>query len=211
MTSHRARRLRFGALAAAAVVAAPVIWNAAQNSASATHQPADKVAASGSDVLVTDPGTAITILKETLRTSSPADLILGVTLECSIATDLTTVGNDSEQAEGRVRVWVEIDGKPVPVAGEDDGRVTFCNQAYHRDTTNFDDEDATIRTYLLTAAANGFNWLALNLGNGIHTVEVKAELTETATNENTADAAIGRRTLMIEPVKAANDETTTDL
>lgn len=192
----------------AAVAIAGVLGFIASQSATAGHEPADKVSASGSDVLVTNPGEDITLVSERMRTSTTADLVLQFTAECSIATDLTTVGNDSASAEGKVLVWVEIDGVPVPVAGADDGRVTLCNQANRRDTTNFDDEDATIHTHLLTAQANGFNWLALNVGNGIHTVEVKATLTETATNNATADAAVGKRTLVVEPTHAANDETT---
>ena len=192
----------------AAVAIAGVLGFIASQGATANHEPADKVSASGSDVLVTNPGETITLLSETMRTSTTADLVLQFTAECSIATDLTTVGNDTSSAEGIVRTWIEIDGVPVPVAGGDDGRITLCNQANHRDTSNFDDEDATIHTHLLTAAANGFNWLALNVGNGIHTIEVKATLTETATNNATADAAVGKRTLTIEPTHAANDETT---
>jgi len=194
----------------AAVAIAGVLGFIASQGAQA-NLPADKVSASGSDVLVTNPGNAITLLSETIRTSDTADLLIGFTAECSIATDLTTVGNDTSSAEGVVRVWVEIDGVAVSVAGGDDGRITLCNQANHRDTTNFDDEDATIHTHLLTAAANGFDWMALNVGHGIHTVTVKAELTETATNNATADAAVGKRTLTIEPTHAAVGETVSDV
>ena len=49
-----------------------------------------------------------------------------------------------------------IDGQPVPVADEDDGRVTFCNRLYERETTLFDDEDATIRTYMATRQARSW-------------------------------------------------------
>ena len=199
-------------IALIAVAIAGVLGFIATQGVTATHTPADKVAASGSNVLVTAPGQTISLLRETIRTSTTADLMLHVTAECSIATDLTTVGNDSQKAQGTVDIWVELDGKPVPVATGDDGIVTFCDQAYHRDTTNFDDEDATIKTHLLTATANGFNWLALNVGNGTHVIEVKALLTETEpTNKSTADASVGKRTLLIEPTHAANDETVTQL
>ena len=195
-----------------------VIASSSGGQAQATHRPADKVVASGSTTEVTEPGAEQTILTGILRSSTTSDLMLSVTAECSIATDVKTVGNDDQSAEGLVEVWVEIDGEPVGVQNigtstttaepADDGKVVFCNRAYRRKTSLFDDEDATIETFERTRQANGFNWVALNVGNGIHTVEVKANLTETATNEATADAAIGARTLIVEPTKLANDAST---
>src|SRR2546428_4014392 len=87
--------------------------------AKATHMPADKVAASGSTVEVVGPGESVTLLSGTMRTSSPEDLIFNVTAECSIVTNLTTVGNDTSSAFGQVRIWVELDGTAVPVSGDD--------------------------------------------------------------------------------------------
>ena len=192
-----------------------LIASSSGGQAQATHKPADKVVASGSTTEVTEPGAEQTILSGILRSSTTSDLMLSVTAECSIATDVKTVGNDDQSAEGVVEVWVEIDGEAVGVQNigtstttaepADDGKVVFCNRAYRRKTSLFEDEDATIETFEKTKQANGFNWVALNVGNGIHTVEVKANLTETQTNEATADAAIGSRTLVIEPTKLAND------
>jgi hypothetical protein len=183
--------------------------------ATATHQPADKVIASGSKVEVFSPDQEVTLLKGTIRSSSTSDLMLHVTAECSLTTNVTTVGNDDQSAEGKVEVWVEIDGKPVGInnigtstttsEAKDDGKAVFCNRAYHRKTSMFDDTNATIETFFRTQDANGFNWVALNVGNGIHTVEVKANLTETATNNATAKAAVGDRTMIVEPAKLAND------
>jgi len=184
--------------------------------ASAGHEPADKVSAAGSTTEVVGPGTEVVLLSEKVRTSTPSDLILGVTAECSITTEVTTVGNDLQSAEGKVKIWVEIDGQRVPVSTDDvnpidRGKVVFCNRLYLRETSLFDDEDATIRTFMKTRDANGFNWLALNVGSGIHTIEVKADLTLESTNNGQAMAAVGKRTLIVEPTKAANDEAVTDL
>jgi len=178
------------------------------NFAGANHQPADKAQTAGSDILVTAPAVETPILTTTMRSSTPSDVTFAVTLECSIATSVKTTGNDDQSASGVVDVWVEVDGTPVPVDSSDpDGRVTFCNEAHRRVTTLFDDEDATIETFHTSKQANGFNWSKLNMGNGVHTIVVKALLTETATNPNTADAAIGNRTLTINPTHMANDET----
>lgn len=58
-----------------------------------------------------------------------------------------------------------------------------------------------------TRQANAFNWLALNIGSGVHTLDVKAELTQEATDRAVAEAVIGNRTVIVEPTKLANDAT----
>ena len=182
--------------------------------ASATHEPADKVSAAGSAGKVVGPGESVTLLSEKVKTAKPTDLILGVTAECVITTELTTVGNDTEQAEGQVRIWIEIDGKTVPVSADDTadpGKVTFCDRLQRRETSMFDDRDATIKTLDRQGTANGFNWMALNVGSATHTIEVKADLTTSATDGASALAAVGKRTLIVEPVKSANDEEVTAL
>lgn len=197
-----------------------------QPAAIADHQPADKVAASGSTMEILQPSPdpddeeaedsrVVTLLSTSLRTSTPSDLMFSVTAECSITTTLKTEGNDEAGAEGVVEVWVEIDGERVGVnntststttgKAEDDGEVVFCNQANQRETMFGDDEDATIETFLRTKQANGFNWVALNVGNEVKQIDVKARLTATATNEATAEAVVGRRTLVVEPTKLPHD------
>jgi hypothetical protein len=50
--------------------------------------------------------------------------------------------------------------------------------------------------------------MALNVGSATHLIEVKAELTNVEfTAQASAIAAVGKRTLIIEPVKSANNET----
>lgn len=199
-------------------------------------QPADKTAATGSDIdTVNDPTT---ILSETMRVSSPSDLILQLTAECSILTDLVTNNSEpSSSAFGAVRLWIEIDGKRVPVAADDTandgaenendgdgegggdiGEVTFCNRAYSRTVT--DDENNTPpdgideeEDFIRTRTANAFNWLALNVGfdydtdgDNVILIEVKADFDETTSGEAAADAFVGSRTLIVEPVHAAVNE-----
>lgn len=212
------RRLPAAVLAALLALAAVALFLSASgggSTATATHTPADKVVASGSTVEVGEPGQELTLLSGTLRSSAPSDLLISVTAECAIATDLTTEGNDTAEATGVAEVWVEVDGTAIGVNNvgtstttaepQDDGKAVFCQRAYRRETSMFDDQDATIKTFLRTREASGFNWVALNVGKGIHTVEVLAELTETTVNEATADVAIGDRTVIVEPAKLAND------
>lgn len=189
----------------------------------ATHAPANKVVAAGSTLQVLGPQAEATILTATLRTSKPTDLILSVSMECSIFTRLTTNDtNPTSSAEGQVRAWVEIDGTIVPInsistppqnppaAGGEDDKVTFCNRKYQRSVT--DDEDPLDgqdieEDFIDTKNANSFNWLRLNMGSGIHTIVVKATLTETIMGDATAEAVIGNRSLIAEPEKLANDAT----
>jgi hypothetical protein len=205
---------RRAALAAVSVLAAGFVVQQASGAQGAGPEPADKVSASGSSMDVVSPNEEVVLLSETVKTSKPTDLILGVTSECSITTDVTTVGSDDQTAFGQVKVWVEIDGQRVPVAEDDvddPGRVVFCNRTYQRETTLFDDEDATIRTFMETRQANGFNWMALNVGSATHKIEVKAELIATGTEKASALAVVGKRTLIVEPVKSANNEAVTTL
>ncbi len=207
-----------------------VLFTAYTAQRSLAQQPADKIAVSGSDIDTVSDSTPI--ITETMRVSSPSDLILSVTAECSIITELTTGGDaaDSSSAFGSVRLRVTIDGHPVPVASdesaesEDDaaddddsvGEVTFCNRAYGRtveDTEgdgDVDKEDDFIRT----RTANAFNWIALNAGtlydegnDNILEIQVLADFDTATTGDAVADAFVGSRTLVVEPGHFAVNET----
>lgn len=189
-----------------------------QAGASGTSMPADKAAADGSTLAVmTTPLTAgttsvpATLLSATMRTSSPEDLIFNVTLECALQTDLTNVGNSDSSATAQVKIWVTLDGQPVPVSsddtGPDAGKVVFCDRAYRETITNMQDQQATFQHYLATRSSNAFNWLTLNVGPGIHTLTVEGELDAAVTGTGTAQAEVGKRTLIVEPTKLANDAT----
>lgn len=214
MTDTRRTLTRAGGVFAAVLLALSVNSLLAPGGVNAAHEPANKTSAAGSSLEIGAPNTTLTILSERVKTSKPTDLVLGVTLECAITTDVQTVGSDTQSAEGMVRVWVEIDGVPVPIAQDDTdaGRVVFCNRLYQRTTSlGTDDNEDSIRTFMRTRTANAFNWLALDVGSATHLVEVKAELSTSATQRASALAVIGNRTLVVEPTKAANDEVVTAL
>jgi hypothetical protein len=211
--------------------------------ATGSHEPADKASAAASDIDTIGDGEE-TILSQTMRVSSESDLILQSTAECSILTSLLTPGDPnpgathSTGAFGQVESWIEIDGERVPVATDDagDGEVVFCNRAYARTVSDgedpqdgIDEEDDFIRT----RAANGFNWMAFNVGkeydkpnvpagSGNNIVEIvqKARYTKnpqecptreadnalTTYGQTCADAFVGSRTLIAEVVHASNHE-----
>lgn len=209
------RTLQALAILAAVAFAAVAFLPHLTDQAQATHQPADKMAVAGSALeIISTPlldGARVSteeILWGQLKTSGPTDLVLSLSMECALWTDVTTIGNDDSESMARVKAWIEIDGVPVRVSSDDTnepGKVVFCDRTYRRATTDFDDEDARIDTYLRTRSAHDFQWISLNLGPGVHTISVKAELETTVTGTGMAQAAIGKRTLVVEPTKLAND------
>jgi hypothetical protein len=157
----------------------------------ATHQPADKVNAVGDDLDIMGPGDNIVILEETMRVSSPSDLLLQVTAECSILTALVNPGSstggasDTQNVEGTVKIYITVDGNRVPVAyndsptdasgtpSDDFGEVVFCNREYQRTIADREEDEGGSpggdgydeeRDYIRTRTANAFNWVALNSG-----------------------------------------------
>jgi hypothetical protein len=205
-------------------------WTA--NQANANHQPANKAAASASKIerLEADlpPEVGAAILTSTFKTSAPTDLMMNVTLECAIVTELLAQGGPEVttamgEAEGRIRVWLTFDGEVVPIntmsdnpqpqdstaPGNDSDYVTFCNNHQRFSVTDAEDGmDGTdsFATYLKTKTANAFNWVYLNTGSGLHTVEVRAAYDEptVATPGSTATGMVGNRMLIIEPTKFSN-------
>ncbi len=179
---------------------------------------ANKVHVSASTIDVVGPTGPTTILSTSMKTSTNADLILSVTAECAITIDdpnTTTfqiAGSDSALAH--VKIWVEIDAVAVPVAVGDDGKVVFCRREntdsmFNLGTSNFGthaDRFDAMRN------ANSFNWVKKNVGNGTHSIAVKAEVLH-ATSSSTSfsqfgevnppvvvEGRVGRRTLVVEPV-----------
>lgn len=200
----------------------------------ATHTPADKVVASGRKVVVFAPNTRVELLRATLKTSKPSDLILQISMECSIVTDVQTGpdpvagATDTDIAEGTVRAWVEIDGVIVPIMsmsqppqnpqspaniGDDTDKVTFCNRVHQQDAAdgeNAQDGLDKLRTYIRTKASNSFNWLRLNMGSSPspHQIVVWGELTTNTFGATArAEALVGNRSMIVEPAKLANDAT----
>lgn len=218
LKSKKARLVGFGCAAVAATGMAGGYAIAAGGGT-----PANKVVAAASKRVVVAAGQTETIMTATMRTSKPTDVMMHTALECSIFTQLLTNNTDNSATAGaRIRVWLEVDGKIVsllqssqppqngttPPSGNDTDKVTFCDREYSRTVTDdenpLDGIDAQ-DDYIRTKSAHGFNWVQMNLGSGIHTIAVKAELTTSTEGQATAEAEIGNRTLIVEPAKMAND------
>ena len=214
----------------AGVVSAGLVgYFVSQGMAAGSGTPAHKAVAAGSHRVTMGPDHTEKLMTATFKTSKPEDLLIQVAAECSILTDLVLPGSDqpgatqTANARGRVRIWVTIDDKIVPIedvsappqdpaghAGGEADKITFCDRLHSR--TIKDEEDPqdgldSDRDYQDTKSANAFNWVRLNAGSGEHTVVVWGEFTTnftTSTTGSTAKAIVGNRSLIIEPTKLAN-------
>lgn len=196
--------------------------------AGANHLPADKPFAAASKTVRFSPGEAVPLLTATVKNSKTADLVLAVTMECSIITDNVILGSDvpgaqeSAATEGTVRTWITIDGEIVPIIssssppqnppppGDETDKVTFCNRVFNRTVQDAEDpQDGYDRSrdYIETKSANAFNWVRLNMGSGVHTITLWGDLSHFSTTNSSASAFVGNRSMIGIPGKFANDAT----
>jgi hypothetical protein len=230
MPTFSRRAVMAGTAVAVIGVAVPVTLAATTSSA----QPADKAVAAGSHVQTVTPNGEVKILSATFKTSKPEDLLISVSAECSILTDVVIAGNptpgakDNQSASGDVRVYLTLDGKVVPITdtsappqdpsanGNGDkvkDSATFCDRVFRRtvgDSENPQNGIDSSEDYLSTKSANAFNWVRLNSGAGDHELDVWADFTTDATSNSNADAYIGNRTLIVEPTRLANNAVISD-
>ena len=241
----------FGIAALVAVLAMSTVAIALSQSAIAA--PANKTAiGSGSMGAIADSDGWTTIVAGTIKTSTPSDLIVRHNQECAIHTGLN-LDQDNEKATSAVRedIRLVVDGEVVPATyGDEDGIVTLCGRAYHIDTnvlsTVYDlcafaesldldgdgvpdntevceDDEIYFDSYIRTKQAHGWDWVVIDVGSGVHTVEVQAmlfnELDDLTngkkgkandSNNDTVETIleIGKRSLIVTESKLATGSTT---
>ena len=216
-------RIRKGAAAALAIVGGSLAAGAVV--ATATHTPADKPFAAASKAVRFSPGAKVPLLTTTVKNAKPTDMVLQVSLECSIITDNVIAGStvpggsESATTTGRVRVWVEVDGQTVPIIssssppqnpvapGDETDKVTFCSRVFNRTVQDAEGPDGWDRSrdYLETKDANAFNWVRLNMGSGTHQIVLYADMTHSFSPGSSASAFVGNRSMIGLPGKFAND------
>jgi hypothetical protein len=209
-------------LAAAGLVGG---FYASQGFAAGSGTPANKAVAAGSHTVSVAVNGKQSLMSATFKTSKPEDLLISVSAECSILTDVVIPGSSTSgasqtaEARGAVRIWVELDGKIVPIQdvstppqdpnangnGTDADKVTFCDRLHNRTVGDKENDGLdSQRDIQDTKSANAFNWVRLNSGSGEHTLVVWGDFVTTNTAGSAAKAYVGNRSLVIEPTKLAN-------
>jgi hypothetical protein len=204
-----------GVIGCAGLVTTSVLANA--GAGATTNYPADKMTVAASGLDSEAPNQTIQVLKAAMRTSTVEDLVFSLSEECSILTSVTVTGTDSQSAFGQIKMMITIDNPNdtapdaahiVPVSPNDTndrGKVVFCNRA-HQATSSFIAAQS-YTSFLQTRDANAFNWLAPNVGNGIHTIGVWAQYqTSATTSSSTARAVVGKRSLVVQPTTQAQNQ-----
>jgi len=204
-------------LAATVGIAVPTI---AASPGTSSAQPANKAVAAGSNVQDVEPGAGTQIMSATFKTSKPEDLLMSVSLECSILTDVKVPGSDEPgsksvgEAAGTIKVWLTIDGTEqnpdagiVPIGdtsappqdpsqskqGTDADKVTFCDRDHKvtlSDAEDPQDGNDALEEYQFTKSANDFNWVRLNAGSGVHIVRVFAQFIPAGDPNDPADTGV---------------------
>jgi hypothetical protein len=197
--------------------------------------PSSKVTAKTSRVTLIPQTTGTsgwqTVLANTIKTANQKDLFVGASLEVGLFT-LTqakskNLQTDTSLAEADVQVRVLVDGveaEPGPVvfgrrsqtlSATLEGAIAGCLTL----VTNLDgsvsivvDPDCvtpeTIQLILDTLDAASFNFVAIDVPVGVHTVSVQARIQTTTSVESgtaTAEAVVGKGTMTVESVRLIKD------
>jgi len=215
-----ARRVSVAALLAVLTLAAFMLITRGFSADAVSSLPADKMTTSAASWSVQGPNTTVPVLTAQMKTSNPADLILHLTTECSILSQITNTGSEMQMYQATVQFYIKIDGKTIPVVpgptgsgansggqGADDGTVTFCDREFKR-TTVYDSQNESIKDEETTSSATAFNWSAINVGSGVHTIVVYAKFIDTNGADTFAHGVVGRRSLNVDVTNYAISQPT---
>ena len=193
---------------------------------------ANKTSFSADNLVLNTEGLAddgAVIASVTIKTSTPKDLVVMFSEECSLFTEVRLKsGSSGSVSESQVRaaqsIWLKVDDQVVPLGAGDDGKVTMCDRTYNISTNILDQiqklcsavgaidgitkcDESYFKSFIDTKDAHGWNWVVLNLGSGEHKVEVYSEFVdeEDVIGEGTASVTVGKRSLIILPQNLSND------
>jgi hypothetical protein len=193
---------------------------------------ANKTTFSSDNLVLNTEGLAddgAVIASATIKTSTPKDLVVMFSEECSLFTEVRLKsGSSGSVSESQVRaaqsIWLEVDDKIVPIGAGDDGKVTMCDRTYNISTNILDQiqklcsavgaidgtttcEESYFNSFIDTKDAHGWNWVVLNLGAGQHTIQVYSEFVdeEDVIGDGTASVTVGKRSLIILPQNLSNE------
>jgi hypothetical protein len=205
----------------------------------AQSQPSAKATAKVSNLTLVDWTTAATtgwqtLLENTIKTANMKDLFISASFEVGLYTDTVVKSknmvSDTSTADAAVRVRVLLDGTPV-----EPGTVTYGRRKQTLSATLegaigsclvFDpvtqtisvDEDCVqpeiIQLILETLDAASFNFVAADVAQGVHTIEVQAAIENSTTAQlgsATAKALVGKGAVTVESVRLIKNEDVVDL
>lgn len=153
-------------------------------------------------------------LSAVIKTSSVSDLVISVTAESALATDVKISGTgktETSTSVAQMKIRAIVDDNAAAPAGP--GDVVFNSRLMQlkgllwsgSDVGLLDLPTQFIQIYEETRSANAFNFLLPNVGVGVHTVKIQIMTDKSAGFEGgNAGAVIGKRTLVIEAVRLTN-------
>ena len=170
---------------------------------SAQAIPSVKTAVDSSDlreVEMNEFGTEV--LSTQIKVSGePKDLVIAVTAECALVTNVKLTGKKDETDESSSRATITVKVLVDDVVVAEPGEVVFADRLMRvRGKLN---ETEWFEIYMKTRNANGFNFIAKDVGTGVHTITVVATrtgITEGDTGSEDTLSLIGKRTLVVNEV-----------
>lgn len=193
----------------------------------ADSQPSSKVTAKTANLTLIPPTTGtsgwVTVLTNTIKTANQKDLFIGTSLEVGLYTRTLVKSkggvSDTSTARTMVQVQVLIDGTPAEPGTVVFGRrvqtlsatlggltVDPATGSIILDPTQYLPEE--IELILATLDAASFNFVALNVPQGVHTITVQARIntgTEVQLGEAEAQALVGKGSMTVESVRLIKD------
>jgi hypothetical protein len=224
-------KLSVGMLALSLALPLAVTTGHAQNS-----QPSSKVTAKTANLILLPPTTTQgvwqTVLSNTIKTANQKDLFISASFEVGLFTDTLVrsklMVSDTSTAKACVKVRVLIDGTRVVEPGEVvygrrsqtlsatlEGAIAGCLNI----VTNLDGtlsivldtacvQPEVIELVLDTLDAASFNFVAVDVPQGVHTISVQAQIDTTGTVQNgtfQAKALVGKGAVTVESVRLIKD------
>ena len=127
----------------------------------------------------------------------PKDLVIAVTAECALATNVRLHDKTGSESQAKIMVRALVDNKTVVVPSE----VVFADRLV-KVKGNLNDTNAWFEIYMATRNANGFNFIAEDVGTGPHTITVQAKGFATGVDPAPEKllVLIGNRTLVVNEV-----------
>jgi len=218
------------------IIAVALAFSLAIGTADAqTSQPSSKVTAKTSNLtllpLTTGTGDWQTLLSNTIKTSNLKDLFISASFEVGLFTQTLVssknMQKDTSTADANVQVRVLLDGQVVEpgqvvygrrtqtLSATLEGAIAGClsivtnpdgSQSIVLDPTCVQPE--IIELILDSMDAASFNFVAVDVPQGVHTISVQSRIDTTGSDQNgtfTAMGTVGKGTMTVESVRLIKD------